>query len=367
MMLDIAIVGGGPVGLVAALEIRARGLSVVVLERRTGALDKACGEGLMPPGRSALERLGVMRWLKPEDCAGFNAIRFVQEDGRGVEAELPAPGGLGVRRTALRRALASEAHDRGIEVREGCAVRAHTVGADAVTLTTDAGDLQARFVVASDGLHSQMRRARGLERAARGARRFGLRRHFALSPWAPRVEVHLSAGVEAYVTPSGVNRVGVAFLWADGDIPGTPDFDRLLSRFPVLMERLKGASEDSSLLGAGPLRQGLRARTSHRAALVGDAAGYVDAITGEGLSLGFRQARVLAEILPDALAAGATLASLAHYERESANAFRRYARLANAMLWIARRPRLRRFVVNRLIDAPRLAGVALRWAMTNEG
>ncbi len=365
MMFDVAIAGGGPVGLVAALEMQARGLSVVVLERRTGALDKACGEGLMPSGRSALERLGVMRWLTPGDCAGFSAIRFVQEDGRGVEAQLTAPGGLGVRRTALRGALASEAHARKIEVREGCAVRTHTVGADAVTLTTDAGDVSARFVVAADGLHSPMRRALGLERAAHGARRFGLRRHFGLPPWAPRVEVHLSAGVEAYVTPSGVNRVGVAFLWEDGDIPEPPDFDRLLSRFPVLMERLNGASEDTPVLGAGPMHQGVRARTAHRAALVGDAAGYVDAITGEGLSMGFKQARVLAEVLPDALAAGASVASLVRYESESAKAFRRYARLANAMLWTAQRPRLRRFMVNRLIDAPWLAGMALRWAMTS--
>lgn len=363
MMFDVAIVGGGPVGLVTALELHRRGLSAVVLERRTGAVDKACGEGLMPSGRSALERLGVMQRLGSADCAAFAAIRYVQEDGRGVEAELPAPGGLGVRRTALRGALASEARARGIEVRDGCAVRAHDIGADSVSLTTDAGTVTARFLVAADGLHSSMRRTLGLERAPRGARRFGMRRHFALPPWAARVEVHLSRGVEAYVTPAGANRMGVAFLWEDGVLPETPDFDHLLTRFPVLGARLTGAIPDSRALGAGPLRQEVRARIVRRAALVGDAAGYVDAITGEGLSLGFEQARLLADVLPAALAAGGTVESLACYETESARAFRRYARLADALLWTARRPRLRRFVIDRLIEMPAVFGVTLRWAM----
>jgi flavin-dependent dehydrogenase len=367
MMFDVAVVGGGPVGLATAIELRMRGLSVVVCERRTGDMDKACGEGLMPSGRAALERLGAMQWLGVEDCSPFSAIRYVQEDGRGVEAALPAPGGLGVRRTALRAALARAALDAGVQLREGCAVRAHDIGADVVTLATDAGEVTARFLVAADGLHSPLRRALGLGREAHGARRFGLRRHFAVAPWAPRVEVHLSDGVEAYVTPSGAHRVGVAFLWTAGVLKETPDFDRLLARFPVLAARLRGASADSRAMGAGPLRQGVRARTAHRAALVGDAAGYVDAITGEGLSLGFEQARLLADVLPSALSAGATVESLARYERASARSFRRYAQLANALLWTARHPRLRRFVVNRLIEVPAVFGFALRWSMTRSG
>lgn len=364
--VDVAIVGGGPVGLATAIEMSARGLGVVVLERHAADHDKACGEGIMPSGRAALERLGALRFLGADDCSPIRAIRYVQEDGRGVEAALPDPGGLGVRRTALRSALARAARERGIDLRDGCAVRAHTRDAAGVTLTTDAGDIRARFLVAADGLHSPLRRALGLEGESRGVRRFGMRRHFALAPWAPRVEVHLSAGVEAYVTPSGENRVGVAFLWEDDALDGVPTFDALLARFPQLGERLVGAPYDSRATGAGPLRQGVLARTAHRAALVGDAAGYVDAITGEGLSLGFEQARLLAEVLPDALRQGATAQTLARYEQGSARAFRRYARMTDALLWTARRPRLRRVVVDRLIAMPSAFGQLLRWWLRPE-
>lgn len=311
MTFDVAIVGGGPVGLATALEVRARGLSVTVLERRAGNVDKACGEGLMPSGRAALAR---------------------------------------------------EACERGVVLRDGCSVRAQEIGADMVTLSTDAGEVMARFLVGADGLHSPTRRALGLEGEAHGPRRFGLRQHFALAPWAPRVEVHGSRGVEAYVTPAGSHRVGVAFLWHDGAIAEPRGVGELLARFPALAERLAGAATDSRPLGAAPLRQAVRARTSRRAALVGDAAGYVDAITGEGLSLGFEQAHTLATVLPDALPAGATVHALARYERASAAAFRRYARTANALLWMARQPRLRRFTVDRLIDAPALFGVLLSLA-----
>ena len=118
-------------------------------------------------------------------------------------------------------------------------------------------------------------------------------------------------------------------------------FARLLERFPAIAERIAGAQADSQPRGAGPLAQAVRARTAQRFALVGDAAGYVDAITGEGLSLALACGQALGAGLPAALARGATRAALAPYERFAAHEFRRYAVVCRTVLAVARRPRLR--------------------------
>ena len=134
-----------------------------------------------------------------------------------------------------------------------------------------------------------------------------------------------------------------------------------MNRFPVIHERLAGVEPDSEPRGAGPLLRTARARTADRFVLLGDAGGYVDAITGEGLSLAFHCAEALAAILPEALARGATRESLAAYEREFARAFRRYSLLTRGVLLLSRRPSLRRPAVRLLGRFPRLFESIFGW------
>lgn len=359
---DVAVVGGGPAGLAVAIGTARRGLDTVVLERGAAPVDKACGEGLMPAGLAALERLGARALLGSEGCAPFEGIRYVQEDGSGVEGRLPAPGGLGVRRVALAAALTERARAVGVELRERTRVLGHGRTARGVTLETSAGSVEARVLVAADGLGSPLRRAEGLELEAVGPRRFGVRRHFRVRPWSSFVEVHFTDGVEAYVTPAGAERVGLAFLWEEG-LAGRIGYDALLARFPVLAERLSGAEPDSRVRGAGPLLRMARARVADRFVLVGDAAGYVDALTGEGLSLAFTCAESLGALLPDALARGATREALRPYEQVFQRVFRKYARLTHGLLALTRRPELRRRVVRWLGRHPRLFETVLAQAL----
>ena len=276
-MRDLVVAGGGPVGMAAALHAHRAGLDVVVREPRPGPIDKACGEGLMPGAVAELAALGVDP--RGHDLAGIHYLDG--QGGRaGVAARFSAGPGRGVRRTVLHAALAQQAADSDI-----------TIEARPVRSVRDCGDHlevdgeQTRYLIAADGLHSPTRRLVGLEAERPGGRRrFGLRCHVQQAPWSDFVEVHWSSHAEAYVTPVDDDLVGVAILTGRGE-----SFEEALADFPVLRERLVG--EQTRVRGAGPLRQKVRARAAGRVLLVGDAAGYVDALTGEGIALGLAQAR----------------------------------------------------------------------------
>jgi flavin-dependent dehydrogenase len=363
--VEVAIIGGGPAGLAVGIHAARRGISTHLFERQALPVDKACGEGLLPPGLRELKALGALEHLSPEDCAPIAGIRYLQEDGAQVEARLAAPGGLGIRRLGLARALERAAREAGVQVHERCHVTEVVRLSDRVELTTAAGEqFAASLLVAADGLGSPLRRAQGLEGPeSADAWRFGLRQHFRMKPWTDFVEVHFAQGVEAYITPAGAEGVGVAFLWEDGRVDGRVSFQSLLQRFPRLEAQLRGMPEDSRSRGAGPLLRLVRSRCLDRFVLVGDAAGYVDAITGEGLTLAFRSAAVLGALLPEVLARGCTQASLAPYEQAAGAFFRRYAFWTRKLLLLSRHPAARVRALHAMARFPIIFDKMLHWVV----
>ena len=338
MSVDVIVIGGGPVGLATALYAVRSGLSPVVLEPRAGTIDKACGEGLMPGGLQALTDLGV-------DPPGHDlrGIRYVAR-GRCAQADFAAGLGRGVRRTTLHDALSAAVGAAGIEVLPFGAAEV-TQDDDLVTVRTEESGntgptLVAPWVVAADGLHSPTRRALGLDRdhtvgravEARPLRRYGLRQHHGIRPWGDHVEVHWGTHGEAYVTPVADDLVGVAVLSRQRN----PLSDSL-AEFPQLRERLEGAPVVTSVRGAGPLRQRTTHRVAGRVLLAGDASGYVDALTGEGISLGLAHARaaVLAIAADDPQS----------YERSWRAATRRYSLLTHTLVQVTRPSWTRRLLV----------------------
>lgn len=297
-MHDLVVVGGGPVGLAAALHAAAAGLDVVVVEPRAGTgggIDKACGEGLLPGALAEVLALGA-----DPPGAALTGITYLDRTGRRASHDFRAGAGRGVRRTVLHAALAERAAAAGVPV-VAARVRDLLQDGGRVQLALDGSAvLSARWVLGCDGLHSRVRRAAGLQVAevaevARratggrrgGGRRFGVRRHAAVAPWSSHVEVHWGGSAEGYVTPVGPREVGVAVLAGRGST-----FADALEDLPLLAARLEGARWTSAERGAGPLRQRVRAVASGRVLLAGDAAGYVDALTGEGLRVGLAAARL---------------------------------------------------------------------------
>ncbi|MGA9525111.1 MAG: NAD(P)/FAD-dependent oxidoreductase, partial [Myxococcaceae bacterium] len=275
----------------------------------------------------------------------------------------PDGGGLGVRRTALSAALHEVARAQGANVMPGTLVRSVTRQHDRVVVRTDDRELEAAILVGADGLHSRVRREAGLEGSPQPIRRFGMRRHVRVPPWSDDVEVHFTDGVEAYVTPCGPDRVGIAFLFEHGRVPPRVRFELLLACFPRLSQRLAGAEFESETRGLGSLWHQPRARVVDRLVLLGDAAGYIDALTGEGVSLALQGAEALATVLPDAMARGGDRLAFLPFERACDQLWRRYALLTRSMLALARRPMLRRAVVRGLARHPatfnRLVAAAL--------
>jgi len=345
---DALVVGAGPAGLAAAIGLARRGLRALVIERRTPPLDKACGEGIMPPGVRALAALGVD--LSALRAAPFRGVRFV-EGKRDFSGCFSTGNGLGVRRTELSAALIAAAVRAGARLRFDCALERFSQDDSEVRAETSQGELRVRTLIGADGLASRVRAGAGLASAPPRARRFGMRRHFRVAPWSELVEVHWGKRAEAFVTPVAPDEVGVALLWGgDGG-----SYDEHLARFPALESRLAGVATISETRGAGPFWQRASARQAGRVALVGDAAGYTDAVTGEGITLALHGADALARTL----AAGQPLA---HYEA----AWRRLTRAHRAMAALLgfgiAHPRARRIAFAAFAAAPRAFETLLRIA-----
>jgi hypothetical protein len=277
---DLLIVGGGPAGLASAINARQQGLSVIVAEPRDTPIDKACGEGLMPGGLAALASLGV-------DPAGMplRGIAYLSEHRR-AEAPFRCGPGRGVRRTTLHAALASRAKEQDTE---WISTRITSVDQDAHGVT--AAGIRAKWLIAADGLHSSVRRAVGINAVPGTPRRYGVRWHYQVPAWSEFVEVHWSRWGEAYVTPVEPDLVGVAILSRE-----RPE----LAWFPRLAHHLQGASRGRAR-GCGPMRQVVSRRVAGRVLLVGDAAGYEDALTGEGVSLAVKLAAAAVSAIADDL------------------------------------------------------------------
>jgi len=274
--------------MAAAIEARLSGLLAVVVEPRSGIIDKACGEGLMPGAIPLLARLGV--FPKGRDLAGVT----YRSGGHAVSHRFSSGVGKGVRRTELHGSLRSRSEELGVVFVEAAVGSVTETESGLVASCSNGNSIQGRYLIAADGLHSSIAKAAGLVKvlSPRRSKRFGIRQHFHVEPWSEFIEVFYTKTAEVYITPVSEDQVGVAVLG-----PKSTDFEQTISSIPELAGRLRGASPASQRSGAGSFPQLTTARTKGRILLVGDASGYVDAITGEGLRLGFAQARVAIECI----------------------------------------------------------------------
>jgi menaquinone-9 beta-reductase len=331
---DVFVIGGGPAGLAAAIGARRHGLEVTLADPCRPAHDKACGEGLMPDGIAAARSLGID--LESVESRSFCGIRFCAA-GKSVTGEFPQGAGLGIRRTVLHRALAEHAAKVGVRTIWGR--RIDGIGKDVVEMAGHS--VRARFIVGADGGRSRVRAWSGLDRARRDTHRFGFRRHFAIAPWTPYMELHWSKQAQLYLTPVSDVEVCAALVSRDPHLR----MEGALHLFPQAAARLRGVAVNGAEQGAISASRRLHSVTRGCVALVGDASGSVDAITGQGLCLAMQQSAALA----DAMAAG----DLTLYQAAHDRLMRRPRFMAGLMLALDGREWMQRWMLEAMSLRPR--------------
>jgi flavin-dependent dehydrogenase len=322
----VFVIGGGPAGLATAIAARRHGFDVTVADCALPNIDKACGEGVMPDGQAAALALGID--LKAAGGHPFAGIRFVDGE-RTVEATFPAGTGLGLRRTALHRLLIEHAAAAGVLMCWGVPI----TGITRDGVIAGGRTVAARWIVGADGGHSRTRRWAGLDTCVHESVRFGFRRHFLIAPWSEFMELHWCDRCQFYVTPVSADEICVVLISRDPKLR----CENALALFPALERRFAPARPTTAKRGAVTASRRLKAIYRDNVALVGDASGSVDAITGEGLCLLFQQAAALA----DALATG----DLSQYQKTHQRIGRRQEWMASLMLQLDKRPTLRRGVM----------------------
>ena len=283
---DVLVIGAGPAGIATAIAAGLKGLHVTVLDHRKPPIEKSCGEGLLPTAVISLQSLGIHL----DSSAGFpfRGIRFSDEES-SASARITRGTGYGVRRAELHRILVERALQLGVSFHWGTRV----TGFDGRGGQAGGVHFPCKWLVGADGQNSTVGKWANLNSRRQPVARFGFSRHYAVVPWTDLVEVHWGPGCQIFLTPTGSDEVCVALLSHDPQLR----IDQALGHFPEVAERLKGSRPLTAELGGVTALGSARGVVSGHVALVGDASFTVDGISGQGLSLAFQQANILAEAL----------------------------------------------------------------------
>ena len=366
---DVLVVGGGPAGAAASTFLRARGHDVLLLDEARFPRDKVCGEGVSPEAWRLLDAMGAAEGVRALSPRPLRGMRLTAPDGTSFRGTYrgAAQAGFAVRREALDACLLEAARRAGVEAREGVHATALAMEDGRVrgVVTADGEEVRARLVIGADGRRSVVARRLGLLHEHPRLRKYAVRGYWSgMAGLDDFGEMHVVPGAYCGVAPLGARDANVTFVVEDsemraagGDLEGF--YRRTLRRWPRIDERLDRASLLGPPRAIGPLALEARRVTAPGAALVGDAAGFYDPFTGEGVTLALRGAEILAGVADRVLRG---TGRLDEYDRLRDDATRDKFRLNRLLQRVVAWPSLANAVARRLARredlADRLVGIA---------
>ncbi|HEX9038395.1 MAG TPA: NAD(P)/FAD-dependent oxidoreductase [Ktedonobacterales bacterium] len=345
MRYDVAIVGAGPAGAASAIHLARRGVRVVLLDRATFPRDKPCAEYLSPAAEPLLRDLGVYETLQASRPHRLRGFRIFAPSGRVIQGDFAAthgPDGRSIyetgpviRRLILDGVIVDGARAAGAQVREGWRLGQITLCPENYILEPVGGGepIKARLLIAADGIHSTVARRLGLH-LTRSMRKIGLVAHIrGVSGLGDYGEMHVAGrryvGIAPMEPPGRGSLSNVAMVVDEARdaraLAGKPERFLLeaLNTFPALASRLDQLTVERHTLAISRLSVRARRLSGARLLLVGDATGYYDPFTGEGIYRALRGAEIAASVAQSAFARNdLSEAALGDYDRRYKAEFR---------------------------------------------
>lgn len=331
---EVIVVGAGPAGAALAARLGERH-EVLLLDRARFPRDKVCGEALGPGGLPYLERLEVLGAMRQAGACPLRGFRLVAPDGTICEAPYPrGEAGLTLSRLVLDAILLERARQAPkVTVREGAAVTGllrEGLAVGGVRLA-DGTVIRARLVVGADGRYSKVRKLAFGEGPAPRARRFCFINTFEGGAQEDDMtEIALAGpGLQILRVYQGEGRYAACVVADEAtrraEDPGQPArFSAMVAGLPRMRDRLATARLAGPMKGMPLAPYGVSRVVGDGVLLVGDAVGYLDPITGEGMVRALFGAETAAEAIATALASGAgplSAAALAPYGRALTSRF----------------------------------------------
>jgi flavin-dependent dehydrogenase len=369
--VDAVIAGGGPAGAIIALRLARMGRIAIVIERGKRNRDKTCGHCLNPRALEILKRHGLAQSVQAIAAGATRCLRLHQR-GQSMQTSLaePAAEGVLVERHRFDQLLLDQAAVSGAEIIQPATARVRRLAAeDSVVDIVQRGrcicSVRAAIIIGADGLGSAIARAAGLIEPARIGRTFGfsfdITSDAAVEFPCESIQMFIGCGGYLGVVRQGESVLHVAGLVRDDATNGSRDpfaFTRSLAMEHQLLQRTgmvrMTRSDVARFTAAGPMPWLPTRPANASAALIGDAAGYIEPFTGEGMCWALQSAETLGDVLEEAGANFWNNAAVQRYCMDWKTEVGRRQRVCRSLAFALKRPRVSGLLLRASHRLPRL-------------